>query len=177
MSDKPGEGSRRIPSERLKRVSLAGHGGSLSPGAKTTIFFGALALLAAFVAWLDPRPSLRHVHAGILSGSQTGNYFLIVDKLAEKISRQNGSVTNLSSAGSAENVQRLIDGRKRCDVHFALVQDGIAFPDNHSLELLGRLPRPESLIILGRNADRIRTPAESPVCASASAPTAAAPNN
>ena len=161
MSDKPGGGSRRIPSERLTRVlGLPGHGGSLSPGAKTTIFFGVLALLTAFVAWLDPRPSLRHVHVGILSGSQTGNYFAIVDKLAEKISRQKGSVANLSSAGSAENVQRLIDGRKRCDVHFALVQDGIAYPDNHSLELVGRLPRPESLIILGRNADRIRTPAE-----------------
>ena len=73
MSDKPGGGSRRIPSERLKRVlGLPGHGGSLSPGAKTAIFFGVLALLAAFVARLDPRPSLRHVHVGILSGSQTG---------------------------------------------------------------------------------------------------------
>src|SRR5262245_54279482 len=161
MSDKPSGRSRRISSERLKRVlGLPGHGGSLSPGAKTTIFFGVLALLAAFVAWLDPRPSLRHVHVGILSGSQTGNYFAIVDKLADRISRQKGSVTNLSSAGSAENVRRLIDGRKRCDVHFALVQDGIAYPDNHDLELVGRLPRPESLIILGRNADRIRTPAE-----------------
>jgi len=161
MSDKPGGRSRLISSERLKRVlGLPGHGGSLSPAVKTTIFFAVLALLTAFVAWLDPRPSLRHVHVRILSGSQTGNYFAIVDKLAEKISRQKGSVTNLSSAGSAENVQRLIDGRKRCDVQFALVQDGIAYPDNHGLELIGRLPRPESLIILGRNADRIRTPGE-----------------
>src|SRR5262245_60435293 len=161
MSDGPGGRSRLISTERLKRVlGLPGHGGSLSPAAKTTIFFAVLALLTAFVAWLDPRPSLRHVHVRILSGSQTGNYFAIVDGLAEKISRQKGRVTNLSSAGSAENVQRLIDGRKRCDVHFALVQDGIAYPDNHGLELIGRLPRPESLIILGRNADRIRTPTE-----------------
>jgi hypothetical protein len=65
---------------------------------------------------------------------------------------------NVASAGSVENVRRLIDAREACDVHFALVQDGIDYPEQHSLELIGHLPRPESLIVLGRHADRIRAP-------------------
>ena len=96
----------------------------------------------------------------MLSGSPTGNYFATVDRLAEEVSRRKGRVANVSSAGSVENVERLTAGMKTCDVHFGLVQDGIAYPDKHLLELVGRLPRPESLIILGRHADRIRTPAD-----------------
>jgi hypothetical protein len=59
-----------------------------------------------------------------------------------------------------ENARRLIDDAKSCKVHFALVQNGIAYPDGHQLELIGRLPRPESLVILGRNVERIREPAD-----------------
>jgi hypothetical protein len=57
-------------------------------------------------------------------------------------------------------VQRLIEGAKKCTVHFGLVQDGIPYPQGHTLELIGRLTRPESLVILGRNVARIRTPAD-----------------
>ena len=127
---------------------------------KTAILFAVLALIAALVAWLDPRPSLRHVQVSMLSGAATGNYFATVEKLAAEAARRKGRVRNLSSAGSVENVERLIAGAKDCSVHFALVQNGIAYPEGHQLELIGRLPRPESLVILGRNADRIRAPAD-----------------
>ncbi len=43
-------------------------------------------------------------------------------------------------------------------MQFALVQDGIEWPAGASLELIGRLPRPEALVVLGRDADRIRSP-------------------
>jgi len=134
--------------------------GSLSPGVKTAIFFAALALLTALVAWLDPRPSLRHVQVSMLSGAPTGNYFATVEKIAAEVARRKGRVQNLTSAGSVENVQRLIAGAKNCTVHFGLVQDGITYPEGHQLEVIGRLPRPESLVILGRNVERIRTPAD-----------------
>lgn len=134
--------------------------GSLSSGMKTAIFFAALALLTALVAWLDPRPSLRHVRVSMLSGATTGNYFATVERVAAEAARRNGRVHNLPSAGSVENVQRLIDGAKSCKVHFALVQNGISYPDEHALQLIGRLPRPESLVILGRNVERIRVPAD-----------------
>lgn len=66
-----------------------------------------------------------------------------------------GRIENLTSAGSVENVRRLTAAKERCNVQFALIQDGIDWPADHGLELVGRLPRPEALIVLGRNADRI----------------------
>ena len=161
MPDQPAARDRLVPSERLKRVlGLPGHGRGLSPGTKTAILFGVLAAIAALIAWIDPRPSLRHVNVTMLSGGLTGNYYATVNRFAEEVSRRKGRVANISTAGSVENVRRLIDGSKRCDVHFAMVQDGVVYPDGHALELVGRMPRPESLIILGRDADRFRVPAD-----------------
>ena len=144
----------------MRVLGRPGYGGAFSPAVKTAIFFAALALLTVLVAWLDPRPTLRHVNVAVLSGASTGNYFAIVARLADAIWRQKGRVANVTSAGSVENVQRLVDSGKRCDVQFALVQDGVELPKGQGLELIGRLPRPESLIILGREPDRIRAPAD-----------------
>jgi TRAP-type uncharacterized transport system substrate-binding protein len=161
MSNKPGLVSRLIPTDRMKRLlGRPAPRGSLSTGVKTAILFAALALLTALVAWLDPRPSLRHVQVSMLSGGTTGSYYATVEKIAAEVARRKGRVHNLSSAGSVENVQRLIAGAKNCKVHFGLVQDGITYPDGHKLEVIGRLPRPESLVILGRNVERIRAPAD-----------------
>jgi NMT1-like family len=159
MTDKPRESSRLLPRQRLMRVvGRPGKDGRLSPGRKTLLFFALLLLLAALLAWLDPRPTLRHVDLTMLSGSPTGNYHATVDKLGAEVARQRGKVRNLASAGSVDNLQRLIAARPRCDVQFALVQDGTVFPQGAGLELLGRLPQPESLIILGRNLERLRVP-------------------
>src|SRR5262245_61082120 len=54
------------------------------------------------------------------------------------------------SRGSIENVRRLANARGDCADKFALVQDGTPVPANARLELLGRLPEPESLLLLGR---------------------------
>ena len=159
MSTKPRESSRFLPRQRLMRViGRPGKDGRLSPGQKTLLFFAMLLLLGALLAWLDPRPTLRHVNLTMLSGSATGNYHATVDKLGAEVARQRGRIRNLSSAGSVENLQRLMAARQSCDVQFALVQDGTVFPEGSGLELLGRLPQPESLIILGRDLERVRVP-------------------
>ena len=146
-----------MPIDRLKRVLRQPAARRwLSPGIKTAVFFTILALLTALVAWLDPRPTLRHVQISMLSGSTTGNYYGTVEKIAAETARRHGRVHNLPSAGSVENIERLIAGAKNCKVHFGLVQDGITYPEGHQLEVIGRLPRPESLVILGRNVERIR---------------------
>ncbi len=74
------------------------------------------------------------------------------------MARQRGNVRNLASAGSVGDLHRLIAARPSCDVQFALVQDGTIVPEGSGLDLLGRLPQPESLIILGRDLERVRVP-------------------
>jgi TRAP-type uncharacterized transport system substrate-binding protein len=150
-----------ISNDRQKRIlGRPEHGRSLSPAAKTALLFAVVFVLAALLAWLDPRPSLRHVKVGVLSGSPSGHYHAIADTFAAEVSRRKGRLTNVPTAGSAENIQRLIAARATCDLHFALVQGGMAYPQGHGLELIGQLPNPESLFILGRNTDRFRVPAD-----------------
>ncbi|MFO1216466.1 MAG: TAXI family TRAP transporter solute-binding subunit [Burkholderiaceae bacterium] len=161
MHDPPTAPRPIAPRARLVRViGSPGGQGRLSPLRKTLLFFLALFVLSALLAWLDPRPTLRHVKLTVLSGAPSGNYHAIVERLAAETARRRGSIRNQSSAGSVENVQRLIAARHSCEVQFALVQGGTVVPDDAGLELLGRLPQPESLIILGRNVDRLRTPAD-----------------
>jgi len=57
----------------------------------------------------------------------------------------------VATAGSLENVSRLVADRNRCVEQFAFVQDGTPIPSDSGLELLGRLPEPESFLLLGRN--------------------------
>jgi hypothetical protein len=159
MTDEAPQAKRPATRHRLMRV--IGHPGSpgrLSTGRKALLFFAALFLLTALLAWLDPRPTLRHVSLSVLSGSPSGNYHATVDKLGAEVASQRGRIRNLPSLGSVQNVQRLIAARTSCDVQFALVQDGILIPDDSGLELLGRLPQPESLVILGRDVQRVRVP-------------------
>ena len=141
----------------LRALGLSQRATSMSAGTKTALLFGALALIGVLVALYDPRPSLRHVRVAFLSGSPTGNYFATVDKLAAETSRRKGLIANVASAGSVENIERLVAARAACDVQFALVQDGVDWSAGQRLELIGRLPRPEALLVLGRDADRIKS--------------------
>ncbi len=147
-----------IPKEKLQRILGARHQGfRLSAGAKTALLFALLALIGLFVAMVDPAPSLRHVRVAFLSGDERGNYYAVVNAIAAETRRQKGRIENLPSAGSVENVARLVAGKARCDIQFALVQEGIDWPADQSLELIGRLTRPEALVFLGREADRVAT--------------------
>jgi hypothetical protein len=134
-----------------------GHG-RLSPVLKTSLFFALLLLLMALVAWLDPRPTLRHVKLTMLSGAPTGNYHATVDRLAAEVARRHGRIRNQATAGSVDNLNRLLAAKRSCELQFALVQAGTVNPDESGLELLGRLPQSESLVILGRNLERIGAP-------------------
>jgi len=153
MPESSTEGKKRV-------LGLGPDPGGFSPGLKTLIFFVVVGVLGALFALTDPEASLRHLKVSILSGAPQGNYHAVVQRIAAGAAARKGKVTNLASAGSVENVQRLAAARKGCSAHFALVQEGIDLPDDHGIELVGRLTRPESLVILGRNADHITTPQE-----------------
>jgi uncharacterized protein len=146
-----------LPKERLQRVlGLSSRAFGASTGLKVAFLIGALGLIALLVGLSDHSPDVSHLRVGFLSGHQRGNYHAIVSALVAEAGRQNGRIDNLSSAGSVENVTRLTTGQATCDVHFALVQDGMEWPAGHRLELIGRLDKAESLVFLGRDADQVR---------------------
>jgi TRAP-type uncharacterized transport system substrate-binding protein len=156
MSGPPNLVNRAVPRERFQRVLGLPSRALGAPAVLKALFLVAvLGLVAVLVGLSDHTPNLSHLRIGFLSGGERGNYYAIVSALAAEAARQNGRIENLTSAGSVENVSRLIATRPACNVHFALVQDGMQWPAGHQLELVGRLSKAESLVFLGRDADRI----------------------
>lgn len=128
-----------------------------SPGIKAAILFGVLGLVCVWIAVADLNPDLGHLDNKMLSGSTDGNYYALVGDLGEAAKLKKGALTNESTAGSQENLTRLAAAKDSCDVQFALVQDGQTWPDDGSVQLLGRLRKAESVFFLGKNADAITT--------------------
>ena len=148
----PGTGS----DERRKRVlGLPARAGSLSSGTKAALFVGALAALVVLVAWLDPTPSLRHVRVAVLSGSPTGNYFATVDRSPPRC--REGGATAQRPFGRVGGKRPAADRRRealRRPLRAGAGRRRLSGPARPGI--IGRLPRPESLVVLGRDADRIR---------------------
>src|SRR5215471_16431802 len=114
------------------------------------VFLIVVALLAAAAAAFGIARDYGYLHASILTGSPGGQYHALATRLSERARREHGTLTAISTAGSIENVSRLASNSSRCSDMFALVQDGTPVPADARLELLGRLPQPESLLVLGR---------------------------
>jgi TRAP-type uncharacterized transport system substrate-binding protein len=116
-----------------------------------------LVVVGAVVSRIDFGRSLRSLRsAGFASGSREANYHAVVTELAALAAKGGGSIRNIESAGSTENIARLAraaDGT--CDVTFALAQDGSDWGEAGKLELIARLPRAESVFFLGKDADSI----------------------
>jgi TRAP-type uncharacterized transport system substrate-binding protein len=108
------------------------------------------AVVAALAAAFGIARDYGYLHASILTGSPGGQYHALAARLSERAKREHGTLTVISTAGSIENVSRLASASGRCSDMFALIQDGTPVPAEARLELLGRLPAPESLMLLGR---------------------------
>jgi TRAP-type uncharacterized transport system substrate-binding protein len=98
-----------------------------------------------------------YLRASILTGSVGGHYYALASRLAERAKREHGQLTVMPTAGSIENIKRLAVPDNRCSEMFALVQDGTPVPADARLELLGRLPEPESLLLLARQGNAFHT--------------------
>jgi uncharacterized protein len=127
---------------------------------KTALLLAAFVVIAVAVSTLGTNPDLSHLKVAIVSGSEDGNYHAIVAKVVAEARHQHGRIDNLTSAGSIENIGRLAAANASCDIQFALVQDGLPWPKSHPFQLIGRLPVPESFVVLGREADHIRSVAD-----------------
>jgi hypothetical protein len=143
--------------ERFQRVlRLSQRGSPPSTGLKTVLLSGLLALIGLLGALANRSSTLAHLRVAILSSNERGNYYAVVSALAAEARQQQGHIDHLSSAGSVENISRLIAAKMACNIHFAFVQEGMDWPSGHLLELIGRLSKAESFVFLGPDADRIR---------------------
>lgn len=122
---------------------------------RVLVGLGAIAVLGLLVASLDFRRDLHSVNASLLSGSPEGNYHAIAERLSQRVAAGRGKLANVVTAGSVDNLNRLAAAARDCQVQFALIQDGQDWPAKAPLELVGRLPRPESVLFLGRGADAL----------------------
>jgi TRAP-type uncharacterized transport system substrate-binding protein len=118
--------------------------------ARAVFLIVVAALLAAVAAAFGIAHDYGYLRASILTGSPGGHYPALATRLSERARREHGTLTVIPTAGSIENVSRLASNSRRCSDMFALIQDGTPVPGEARLELLGRLPQPESLLVLGR---------------------------
>jgi hypothetical protein len=125
---------------------------------RASLLLLAAALIAAAASAFGIAHDYGYLHASILTGSPGGHYHALTMRLAERAKREHGTLIVVATAGSIENVNRLTSAaRGGCAEKFALVQDGTPVPVNARLELLGRLPEPESLLLLGRPGHAFRS--------------------
>src|SRR6516165_9087016 len=108
------------------------------------------AIIAAVISSFDVIRDFGSFHASLLTGSPGGAYYILGSQLAERAKRDRSRLDIVATVGSLENVSRLIADRNRCVEQFAFVQDGTPIRSESGLELLGRLPERESLLLLGR---------------------------
>lgn len=107
------------------------------------------------VSRMNLRRDMSRLDVGILSGTGAGNYHHLVDRLAQLAATEKGKVRNVASDGSADNVRKLAAAATGCEVAIGLAQDGTAWGEPKP-QLLGRLPKAESVLFFGKNADRIK---------------------
>jgi len=120
---------------------------------KLAVVVAALALFALVVSHIDFNRDLHRLDAGMASGPPDGGYAAIVRELVTRAAARRGRLREVGGSGSAENVERLASGRASCAVAFGLVQDGADF-GGAKLELLGRLPKSESVFFLARDGEK-----------------------
>ena len=118
--------------------------------ARAVLLLAAAALIAGVAAAFGIARDYGYLHASILSGTRGGYYHTLATRLAERARRGHGTLTVISTEGSIENVRRLTSGRGHCGEMFGLIQDGTPAPADADIELLGRLPDQESLMLFAR---------------------------
>lgn len=135
--------------KRLKRVPL---------GWIIIVFVALLVIIA--LKTVNFGAGLSHVDLRMLSGSAGGNYAAVVDGLSARASQRGGSIENVPSQGSVENLRRLGEAAGSCDVDFALIQDGLPIKETDGIEVIGRLPRRETVFVIGKDAAKLTKFAE-----------------
>ena len=99
----------------------------------------ALAVLAvaAGLLYYTVSGDYAFLRASVLTGAPTGAYHALGDRLAARALKKNGHLKVVATAGSVENIARLVGENGRCVPAFAFVQDGVPAPADAGLADLG----------------------------------------
>jgi TRAP transporter TAXI family solute receptor len=117
----------------------------------------ALLALAAVALYFTVSSDYSFLKASVYTGGPTGQYHAIGERLAARALKRRGHLDVVATAGSVENIARLAGENGPCVPAFAFVQDGVPLPADAGLQTLGRLPQPESLLLLARRGRAIAT--------------------
>jgi len=117
----------------------------------------AVLAVAAAVLYFIVSGDYAFLRASIYTGAPTGQYHATGERLAARALKRNGRLAVVATAGSVENIARLVGENGRCSPAFAFVQDGVPVPADAGLQTLGRLPQPESLLLFARRGRAIDT--------------------
>jgi TRAP-type uncharacterized transport system substrate-binding protein len=108
----------------------------------------ASAIIAAIALSFGAVRDFGSFRAALLTGTQGGAYYELGTRLRERVEADGGRLDVVATAGSVENIDRLVANLSGCMEKFAFIQDGAPAPSTSALELLGRLRQPESLLLL-----------------------------
>ena len=134
-----------------------GPSGGRKAWARTVLIGLAILALVVGILYYTVSGDYAFLRASILTGSPTGAYHALGERLAARALKKNGHLKVVATAGSIENIRRLVGENGRCVPAFAFVQDGLPTPADAGLVTLGRLPQPESLLLMARRGRAINT--------------------
>jgi TRAP-type uncharacterized transport system substrate-binding protein len=134
-----------------------GPGGDRKAWARGLLVALAVLALAVGLLYYTVSGDYAFLRASILTGAPSGAYHSLGERLAARALKKNGHLKVVATAGSIENIARLAGENGRCVPAFAFVQDGLPTPADAGLATLGRLPQPESLLLLARRGRAIST--------------------
>ena len=117
----------------------------------------AVLAVAAAILYFTVSGDYAFLKASVFTGSPTGQYHATGERLAARALKRNGHLNVVATAGSVDNIARLAGENGRCIPAFAFVQDGVPVPADAGLQTLGRLPQPETLLLLARRGRAIGT--------------------
>jgi TRAP-type uncharacterized transport system substrate-binding protein len=115
-----------------------------------TLLLSAAAAVAALASTYGITHDYRYLRAAFLSGVPGGQYHTLATRLSERVRAANGRLTVVATQGSVENINHLAAASANCTAMFGLVQDGTPVPAGAAIEVLGRLPKPETLLLLAK---------------------------
>ncbi len=88
----------------------------------------AVLAVAAAVLYFTVSGDYAFLRASVFTGAATGNYHGVGERPAARALKRNGHLGAVATAGSVENIARLVGENGRCSPAFAFVQDGVPVP-------------------------------------------------